>query len=685
MSIAATFLHVPCSAIITNAAGLNVVTYESQKTGDGFDIDATLIVKTTESAIFQDETGASYASIYETKLCQMPGSSGDKIRILGTVIYDTRFQQASAVCTNLIIKSKGKAVQPIETTVPELLTGKYDFRPAKFTGTLRNIAFDVIDARYAFLLVDSGGKTIPVALSSEIAPISYDKLPPVGATVEVTGICHYGANSARHLTGRIVSASTDLKIITPEPADPFDVPDLKLLRNRQPADFATLGRRRITGTVLCTYSGRRFLLQDNNLRTYTIHVAKDPLPSNGDCVTVVGYPETDIYNFHLTYALWKRRNAPPTPPEAATPISVRELFREHTGQAGINPDFHGKAITLVGTIQDIRPGKLQLNSEGELVEVDLTAFPHALPKIQLGSIVQVSGICIMDIERWHPNDIFPIIRGFSIVVRTPEDIDIVAQPPWWTPQRLFATIGILFAALLAFFVWNIALHKLSEQRGRKLAKEQVARLQSDLKAYERTRLAVELHDSIAQSLTGAAMEINAAHRFADSNVSAMKNHLTIAAKTIDSCRRDVRNCIWDLRSNALEEKDPNVAIRKVLEPHLSNTRLVMRFNIPRSRLSDNTLHAFIRIIRELTVNAIRHGRAKTVWVAGSIEDDMLMFSVRDDGCGFDPENCPGMEDGHFGIEGIRERIKQFGGSLNFTRLAGRGMKATIFIKLTKIT
>lgn len=111
----------------------------------------------------------------------------------------------------------------------------------------------------------------------------------------------------------------------------------------------------------------------------------------------------------------------------------------------------------------------------------------------------------------------------------------------------------------------------------------------------------------------------------------------------------------------------------------------MRFNIPRSRLSDNTLHAFIRIIRELTVNAIRHGRAKTVWVAGSIEADMLMFSVRDDGCGFDPENCPGMEDGHFGIEGIRERIKQFGGSLNFTRLAGRGMKATIFIKLTKIT
>ena len=181
------------------------------------------------------------------------------------------------------------------------------------------------------------------------------------------------------------------------------------------------------------------------------------------------------------------------------------------------------------------------------------------------------------------------------------------------------------------------------------------------------------------------MEICAAGRFAKEDEALMHHHLDIAAKTVNSTREDLRNCIWDLRSHALEEQDLNAAIRQSLEPHLGNTRLTMRFDIPRQTVSDTSLHAFIRIIRELTVNAIRHGHASAIWVAGCLDGNRLMFSVKDNGCGFDPDRCPGMENGHFGLEGIRERVKGFGGSFLLERQPNTGMKATVTINVENIS
>ena len=110
----------------------------------------------------------------------------------------------------------------------------------------------------------------------------------------------------------------------------------------------------------------------------------------------------------------------------------------------------------------------------------------------------------------------------------------------------------------------------------------------------------------------------------------------------------------------------------------------MRFNVPRKLLPDNTTHALLRIVRELTQNAIRHGRAKTIRIAGCLENDRLLFSVSDDGCGFDTQNCPNVQLGHFGLQGIRERINQFGGEMSIKSEIGNGTKVTIAILMKGI-
>ena len=130
----------------------------------------------------------------------------------------------------------------------------------------------------------------------------------------------------------------------------------------------------------------------------------------------------------------------------------------------------------------------------------------------------------------------------------------------------------------------------------------------------------------------------------------------------------------------LDEPDIEASIRQIIEPHLDGTDVKIRFAVPRARLTDSTARALFCIIRELVVNAIRHGRATSVRIAGSMEDGRLMFSVLDNGRGFDPDSAPGADKGHFGLQGVRERVSRCGGTFAIESARGKGTKVTISLK-----
>jgi signal transduction histidine kinase len=130
----------------------------------------------------------------------------------------------------------------------------------------------------------------------------------------------------------------------------------------------------------------------------------------------------------------------------------------------------------------------------------------------------------------------------------------------------------------------------------------------------------------------------------------------------------------------LEEHDIESAIRQILRPRIGSTQLVVRFNVSRNRISDNTAYALFRIIRELGSNAVRHGKATVIKVVGAIERDVLLISVSDNGCGFDPENRPGIAEGHFGLQGITERVRHLNGRLEIRSAPGQGTRVRIELK-----
>ena len=167
---------------------------------------------------------------------------------------------------------------------------------------------------------------------------------------------------------------------------------------------------------------------------------------------------------------------------------------------------------------------------------------------------------------------------------------------------------------------------------------------------------------------------------AKTDPSALERCLKSAMQTIQSCREELRYCLWDLRNNILDLQSLEEAVRQTLRPQTGEAELVVRFPVSRRSVSDNTTHAVLQIVRELAVNAIRHGGATSLRVAGSLEGDTLAFSVQDNGCGFDAAAAPGPEQGHFGLLGVRDRLARFNGTLEVTSAPGKGTRAVVRMK-----
>ena len=554
-------------------------------------------------------------------------------------------------------------------------------------GTVVDIVPDEVDFRYSVLLLKDGSSVFPVFIRD-----TFDRERTIDARVRATGIYNRLTTGLRRFSGPFIEVKTtdtndSITVIDPPPSDRFDVPALDPANYLTPKDVMQMGRRSVTGRVLATWGGNRLMLDVKGTPVNITLIQGTPLPPCGTTVRAAGYPETDLYRVNLTKAIWKEI---PSGAEKAERVRAttakRVLDNSKLYLCKIDSEAHGRIIRLAGRVINTPTGdtprmRLDLVSEGYHFSVDYSSVPSAADGISVGCEIEVTGCCLLESESWTPYEVFPQIREFSVVVRTPADIRILARPPWWTPARLLIVIAVLFAALLAFFVWNRVLNRIVERRGRALFRAEIANATSELRLDERTRLAVELHDTISQNLTGASMRIDAARRVLDTDRDKTLRNLDVASRTLTSCREELRNCIWDLKNQSLEEKDLADAIRQTLDRHSEDAKISVRFSVPRARLTDKTAHALLQIIRELTVNAIRHGGAKSVRIAGAVENGSLLFSVTDDGCGFDPDAHPGVSEGHFGLNGVAERIRKFNGTMTIDSARGKGTRIAAAFKL----
>lgn len=560
---------------------------------------------------------------------------------------------------------------PATRTIREILSGAQDWQGARVCGLVRDVLPSETNDGWAFLTLSDGHDILTVAAPLNGTPLAaFAAL--VGCHVSIDGYGCPRDGSLRLYQGRIFHCS-GLSAIRPTtahaPADPFAAPPLEAIRFRSPAEIAAMGRIRAHGLVISAWGARAALVktEDGDF----VHVLCDETnpPPRGASVEVAGFPLSDLFHISLLHTRWRTTAPVAVTEEKEREIDLAQLPTARRNHLSTLATLHGARIRFEATVRSLpdralRPQTLFVEDGDCIVPVDVSSAPRALADVTPGCRLRIRATCVLETKDGGANFAFPQIQGFTAIVNADSDVEILARPPWWTVGRVLALLGVVFALFAAALV-----------------RAQLRRAQAELKTAERTRLAVELHDSLSQSLTGAFMELQTAENASDGANPQVKSHLSFAAKILKSCREELKNCLWDLRAETLEEPSLQQAIVKTLQPYVADAHLAVRFPVTREKLADNIVHALLRIIRELVVNARRHGQAAHVRVAGCLDGQRLRCAVSDDGCGFAPETAPGVLQGHFGLQGIRERIEELRGNLTIRSAPGAGVRVCLSIPL----
>lgn len=193
---------------------------------------------------------------------------------------------------------------------------------------------------------------------------------------------------------------------------------------------------------------------------------------------------------------------------------------------------------------------------------------------------------------------------------------------------------------------------------------------------ERNRLARELHDVLAHTLSGIAVELEGVRsmlRLDMERANALLNH---SLQNIRAGLIETRRALKDLRAQPLEDLGLALAVQALAESYADRYDFCIDLSIDHD-LNDtpvNVQQSVYRIAQEALANVAHHAQAQNAQVVLNRESDQLQLIICDDGCGFDPA-VPG-EERHYGLLGMRERAEMIGGNLSIESQVGQGTQVT---------
>ena len=670
--------HLP---VVTNVADITDALDLPAVSERAFSVEGTISAYDPAGFVIADTTGR-YAMRDEEQ--NFKWELGDIVRVYGRICRSVKDDNPRAIVERLAVCGHDTLPAP-ETVPPESIAfGNLNFHRVILSGVVIAVIPDEIDPKWLWLFLKTNSATIKICVKSgTFADMRPDRLVDAEATVIGTVLPPRG--SRRFIGSRVyVESPQDIAIVLPPPSNPFQEcenfkPNSTTAKRRK----KFLHRQKTEGIVIATWHGDTFLLHSTAGDRIFVHLTVgESSPSPHDEVVVVGFPDSDAFSPHFMEARYIPTRLP-VPQKELIPIRISDadLFSDEAGNQRLNVALNGQLVRISGIVReapdtDSHERKMHVKCGRTMLSVDVGNVPwKRLPGI--GDRIELVGACWMQFAAFNRATDFTRFKDVSIVLRSADDIRIIEKAPWMTPFRFLVISGAMILALVVVIVWNRMLRHIITRRSRELFKETIARASADLKVGERTRLAMELHDSVAQNLIGVSLQIAAAQRTWATDVSL--RYLDTANRILQSCRTELRQCLWDLRCEALEEPDFEKAIRMTVQPVLAASKLTIRFNVPRAHLHDNTAHSVLRILRELVSNAVRHGKASDIRIAGEKYGDGIRFSVRDNGCGFVPEQSPDPSSGHFGLKGIRERLGQMNGSLSIESGPGVGTRIVISI------
>jgi signal transduction histidine kinase len=489
-------------------------------------------------------------------------------------------------------------------------------------------------------------------------------------------------------------------------ANPFDEPLTPLDAIAQYRKNNPLGNRvHVKGVITYQANGSDFFIQDKTTGGLQIKSAQKESMTPGEVVEAVGFAAVENYLPVLEDAIFRKTTEPrmePTPKLA----TVNGLL------VGIH---HADLITLRAKLIDrltrgIGQEATNLSVRTTLVlqtsnflftaERDTSEPNQMLASIPLGSLVELSGISLLE----SGDD--GRIKSVRILLPSSHDVRVIEEPSWLTPEHLLISLAIVCLFLLVAISWTVMVSKHNsrlkssvrekeaaqdelqeahdqleervKERTAQLKVEMTARKESELQfravLTERTRLAQELHDTLEQTMTGIALQLDMVAKLFSRSADNALHHLKLARSLMRQSQVDVRRSVWGLRSRATEEFNLTNALGTTSRQIAGGAGIKIEIEslgvpYPLSEIAEENL---LRVGQEAMTNAVKHSGASVARIKLEFTPDEIALTITDNGKGFVPQTCVGPKDGHFGLLGMTERAERLGGRITITSKPGAG-------------
>lgn len=383
------------------------------------------------------------------------------------------------VVTNAVLHRTGwwNIVGPRPVTLEQALTGVEEGKWIEMQGFVRNVS--QTHGLAHFDLSTSSGEFQAWTPAVQ----SFDAYK--GSIVRLQGVCSALANARHQLTG-IQIWTPDQKYIQieePAPYDLFAVPLRPLANLRRFNMESTLNQRiRTSGTVVLDAPGHYLYVQDGADSVFALSQQTNVLRP-GDQVEVVGFAGEEGQKFALREAVYRRIAG------GEEPKPLR-LSATHSTDANLDGLLVKAEGTLLNQVEKNGETRLLIRTKGFIFEAGLSPAATGtknLQPLELGSRLAITGVYEVQ------NDEYGQPRSFLLHLRSPNDVLLLQQPPWWSLARLlWALVGTVVVFVIAL-IWGILITRKNRLLHQAQAELQTANDQLEIRVLQRTR---ELQDQV---------------------------------------------------------------------------------------------------------------------------------------------------------------------------------------------
>ena len=408
------------------------------------DFEATVTYfRTDDRTLFVQEGNAAIYLFTARNLKLVPG---DRVRVRGITAPSFR----PIVETNdIAVLYHGDPPKPIPASYDEMVRIQHDAMLVTVRAVVRSA--DVVlnnNVRLIYLHMLADGGTVDASVKSGDGSGLKELLD---AEVEVTGVASAIFDSKMQQTGVMLHSNTmaDVKVLKPAGTSPWTLPVTPMdtiLAEYRVRDLTT--RVRVHGTITYYQPGVAVVLQDGSKSIWIDTETSDPLQI-GDIADANGFP--DVHSGFLNLVRGEIQDSHLQAPIEPRPGTWEDLSTSDNVQFGHIYDLVSIEGKVVTEAREAEQDAYVLDTNGHLFtaiyhhsdKASLIPLPP-MKQVPLGSMVRVSGVCV-ELSSNQRNGPVP----FNILLRSFDDITVVARPSLLTVRNLILLVGVLLAVVFA--------------------------------------------------------------------------------------------------------------------------------------------------------------------------------------------------------------------------------------------